>query len=604
MTHPGDAGELIGEASRQYANGQHAEAAAMVAVALAISPEDAAAQHLSGLCHLALGQGELGIAMLEKAFATDPGNDELRVNLALAKSHHGQHQAVVDLLDNLLQCQPEALQIYQPLAMAKWEVGDKTGAIAVYRGLVDRSPHDAAAHRALGQALVQAGDPDQAFRFLQRAADLSPDDLDLAINVIECRCETLLRLPGGDPREAEAAADARVLLDRVTDVGQRIRLGVVLHRMNDIERAIEVLRDIHADLPAERAVSILLELAIAASKSLRLEEAEAHYRRAIELVPTDTPANLNLSLLDLQRGRFKDGWPRYEARRPMMPHVPAHPALGEEPWRVPLNLDGETVRVVLEQGLGDTLQFIRYLPMLAVRGARVELAVPIHQSLLPLIRGVPGIAAEVPSADTDPVPKHVVPLLSLPLAFGTELSSIPADVPYLAPPGERREKWRARFAETRFVLDTRPRIGVVWSGSAGHGNDRHRSIPLEKFRRVMARGDLAFHSLADRLRDGDEAALGGKVAIHAGIEDFADTAALVEMMDLVIAVDTSVVHLAGALGRPAWVLLPAHPDWRWLMGRDDSPWYPSLRLFRQPRHLDWGGVLDNVIAALEERYPR
>jgi len=260
--------------------------------------------------------------------------------------------------------------------------------------------------------------------------------------------------------------------------------------------------------------------------------------------------------------------------------------------------------VVLEQGLGDTLQFIRYVPLLAERGARVELAVPIHQSLLPLIRSVQGIAAEVADAATEPVPEVVIPLLSLPLAFGTDASSIPQNIPYLTPSEDRRAKWRKILGERTPAGDPRPRVGIVWSGSAGHANDRHRSIPLSVFRPVIERDDLEFHCLMDRLREGDEADLGDLAVVHSGLDDFSDTAALVEMMDLVIGVDTSVVHLAGAMGRQVWVMLPVHPDWRWLLDRDDSPWYPSLRLFRQPQHLAWDKVISEVMSALEERFPR
>jgi tetratricopeptide (TPR) repeat protein len=604
MTSAGDIGELVSEASRQYSNGQFSEAAAICSAALAIYPDEPAAMHLAGLCQLAQGQSDAGIELLEKAFAREPGNDELRTNLALARSHRGEHQAVVDLLGSLLLRRPDNLPIYQPLAMAKWELGDRTGAIAVYRGLVERSPYDAASHQALGDALMQAGDAEQALALLQRAAYLQPENVDLEIKVLEARCAAIMRLPGGHPDEAAAAADVRALLERVTETSQEVRLAILSHRLNDIEFAIEKFRQLGGEFATEQALSILVELAIASSKILRILESESFYRQAIGLVPHDTPANLNLSLLDLLQERFEEGWARYETRRPLLPHVLPHPAYGEEPWRVEGDLAGRTVRVVLEQGLGDTLQFIRYIPMLADRGARVELAVPIHQTLLPLIRSVRGLAAEVTDAGAEPVPDVVVPLLSLPLAFGTNAANIPSDVPYLAPPQERREKWRRIMRERLAGDDVRPKVGVVWSGSSTHANDRHRSIPLAMFRRVLAREDISFHCLSDRLRDGDSTELGDLAVVHSGLDDFADTAALVELMDLVIGVDTSVIHLAGALGRPVWAMLPAHPDWRWLLGRNDSPWYPTLRLFRQPQHLDWATVLDDVAAALEEQFPR
>ncbi|MBN8281154.1 MAG: hypothetical protein J0M16_11135 [Gammaproteobacteria bacterium] len=276
--------------------------------------------------------------------------------------------------------------------------------------------------------------------------------------------------------------------------------------------------------------------------------------------------------------------------------------LDQPAWIAPGELGGTTVRVVLEQGIGDTLHFIRYVRLLTDRGARVEVATPIHTVLLPLLKEMPEIAAMVPEAGALPAADVVVPLLSVPLALGTTLATIPNRVPYLTVPEDRRRKWRSILAEREAGRGGGPRVGVVWSGSPTHANDRYRSIPLQRFRRILERTDVRFHVLSDRLRDGDAEDLGDLAMHHPGLEDFGDTAALVEMMDLVIAVDTSVAHLAGGLGRPTWVLLPNHPDWRWLLDRDDSPWYPTMRLFRQRAMLDWDSVLGSVSEALDERY--
>jgi len=233
----------------------------------------------------------------------------------------------------------------------------------------------------------------------------------------------------------------------------------------------------------------------------------------------------------------------------------------------------------------------------------VEVAMPIHPALRPLVEQVEGVAAVVEAADSPAeegrAPALVLPLLSLPLAFGTELGSIPAEVPYLAVPPARQAAWRGRLARQD---DGRRRVGVVWWGNPAFTNDRDRSIPLALFRRLLDRPGVAFHVLADRLQEADAQALDGRAVVHEGIADFADTAALVAEMELVIAVDTAVAHLAGALARPLWLLLPHDPDWRWLLGRADSPWYPTARLFRQTARGDWNGVLARVEEAMDARF--
>lgn len=302
------------------------------------------------------------------------------------------------------------------------------------------------------------------------------------------------------------------------------------------------------------------------------------------------------AMLRLLRGDLAGGWPGYEARRQLMDQLGPFRDEPAVPWRAPDDLRGQTVRVVLEQGAGDCVQFARYLPLLAGRGARVELVPPAGSPLRPLLEGMQAVAGWVPQVTSAPPADVVVPLLSLPLAFGTTLASIPAEVPYLAAPAERLEAWRARLAATG---DRRPRVGVVWWGNASFANDRQRSIPLARFAPLLQRRNLAFHVLAHELREGEAGPAAELAAVHGGIRDYADTAALVALMDLVISVDTSVAHLAGAMGRKVWVLLPNEPDWRWLLGRNDSPWYPTARLFRQSARGDWNGVLARVQEALD-----
>jgi hypothetical protein len=243
-----------------------------------------------------------------------------------------------------------------------------------------------------------------------------------------------------------------------------------------------------------------------------------------------------------------------------------------------------------EQGLGDTLQFIRYLPDVVAAGGRV--VVECESGLARLIAAIDGVEGIVLKGA--PLPAHAlhVPLLSLPRIAGTTLASLPAAVPYLkTPEGARRPALAP--------ADGRRRVGIVWAGNPRHGKDRARSVALDHFAALARRDDVALYSLQVGARAAELAALDAPIGdLAPGLSDFADTAAALDALDLVITVDTAVAHLAGALARPVWTLLPVAPDWRWMLERDDSPWYPTMRLFRQASRGDWAGVFARVEAAL------
>jgi Glycosyltransferase family 9 (heptosyltransferase) len=239
--------------------------------------------------------------------------------------------------------------------------------------------------------------------------------------------------------------------------------------------------------------------------------------------------------------------------------------------------------------LGDTIQFCRYVPLVAARGARVILEVqrPLHE----IMTNLAGATQVISKGDTLPDFDFHCPLLSLPLAFETRLETIPSTTAYLRAPDQTLNNWQARLGPK-----ARPRIGLVWSGRPAHKNDQNRSISLRSLLPLLDI-EATFVSLQKDVRSDDAAVLKKRIdVLHSGdaLKDFSDTAALILQLDLVISVDTSVAHLAGALGEPVWILLPYNPDWRWLLDRDDSPWYPSARLFRQQQIGNWAGVIDQV----------
>ena len=300
-------------------------------------------------------------------------------------------------------------------------------------------------------------------------------------------------------------------------------------------------------------------------------------------------AHFSQGLALLSIGNFKRGWEQYEWRWATKGYAPKRDFV-QPRWRGAEDLSGRTILLHSEQGFGDTLQFVRYAPLLAAKGARVVLQVP--PPLKALMAGLAGVDVIVAQGDTLPAFDCHCPLLSLPLAFATTLLSIPAATPYLHANAGSVAKWQALLGER-----SGPRVGLVWSGNPNHKNDRNRFISSARLLPLLAVPGVRFVSLQKDLREGDAEVLRNRSEItHIGdqLDDFADTAAAVSLLDLVITVDSVVAHLAGALGKAVWVLLPFSPDWRWLLEREDSPWYPSARLFRQPHTGDWDSVIGRV----------
>jgi hypothetical protein len=297
-------------------------------------------------------------------------------------------------------------------------------------------------------------------------------------------------------------------------------------------------------------------------------------------------------LLKLSLGEYEEGWKLYEWR--WKTSLFTSPVRNFSPplWLGNDSIVGKTILLHSEQGFGDTIQFFRYLPKLTTLGCKIIFET--QTQLVPLMKAQRNNCQIIGQGETLPSFDVHCPLLSLPLAFKTTLETIPAQVPYLFPPLEKLELWRAKLGTKR-----KPRIGLVWSGRLSP--DFRRSIPLELFLQIINTG-AEWHSLQKDYRESDRNSLNSNLTIidHApSLNDFSDTAALITEMDLVISIDTAVAHLAGALGKPVWILLPFHPDFRWLRAREDSPWYPTARLFRQTRDGEWDNVLKRLVLELK-----
>ncbi|MBV8664991.1 MAG: glycosyltransferase family protein [Burkholderiaceae bacterium] len=449
--------------------------------------------------------------------------------------------------------------------------------------LTQERPQHGPAWKFLGVILKLQGRHGEALRAMHRAFQLLPDDDQVQSNL------------GAALAEAGELPAAEQLHRRALDINPRntqthTNLGNVLSlqgRMEEAETCLRRALELQPDFAQghHNLGSLLHDLG-------RIAEARSCYRRAIELDRNLAQTHWNDSMCQLQAGDFDQGWQQYEWRL-QTAHIRVR-RFEQAQWSGQ-DLQDKTVLLHAEQGLGDTLQFCRYAPLVAARGARVLLQAP--SALKRLLTGLPGVAQLMAEGEVLPAFDYHCPMLSLPLAFGTCLSSIPARVPYLTVTSNAADAWRKNLE----AMDI-PRIGIAWAGNPQHRHDRWRSIALEHFL-DLADGNQTFHCLQKDISVTDLSLLETRADVYRhALNDFSDTAALIMALDLVITVDTAVAHLAGALGKPVWLLLPFQADWRWLTQREDSPWYPTMRLFRQTVREDWGSVFAAVRQALARRF--
>ena len=388
-------------------------------------------------------------------------------------------------------------------------------------------------------------------------------------------------------RHAEALDEAqRVLALTGPDPGALVNVAVALEKLGRLEESLAHLDQALRLDPARR--DALVNRTGVLTDLLRVREAAEAARAALQRYPEDADLHWHLAIAHLLLGEFEPGWRESEWRNRSAAYRGQDQDLGVPRWRGE-SLEGRAIFLYGEQGFGDNIQFVRFLPQVAQRAATVYLQVPAPLEPL-MVEGLPGNCRLLRQGARLPEIQFHCPLMSLPAVLGTRLDNIPAAVPYLRADPERTRAWRERLAGDAL------NVGVAWSGKPSHVNDRNRSMTLATFRAIDAPG-CRFVTVQPQLRDVDRETLAAwPQALDLGKElrDFADTAALVEALDLVISVDTGVAHLTGALGRPLWVLLPHAPDWRWMLEREDTPWYPTARLFRQPVAGNWDPVLARV----------
>ncbi|NTW52807.1 MAG: tetratricopeptide repeat protein, partial [Chlorobiaceae bacterium] len=551
---------------------------------IAIKPDLAEAYSNRGNAFLGLKQTEEAIASYDKAIAIRPDYHLAHFNRANALQKLDKYDEAVASFDIAITINPDLTQAWANRGNALKKLRKFNEAVASYDKAIAIKPGFAEAHYNRGAALMELQQQGAAIESFDKAISLNPlyheayanrGDALKALKRPEAALECFERAIAIKPDFAEAYSNRGLLLQELNHFDAAL---------TSFERAIAIKPDF-AEAYSNRGV--LLE------KLKQLDEALACFDKAIALKPDFAEAYWNKSVVLLLKGELRPGWELYEWRWKRETVVVPKRSFTRPLWLGKESISGKTILLYSEQGFGDTIQFCRYTTLVAGLGAKVILE--SEMPLAALLKQLDGLSELVVKGSSLPDFDFHCPLLSLPLAFNTDLSSIPYPRRYLKSDPDKLEHWKKRLGDK-----TTPRVGLVWSGNSAHSNDVNRSIPLSTMRKHLPEG-FTYVSLQKEVRQSDNPTLESNPGIlHFGdeLEDFTDAAALCDLMDVVITVDTGIAHLNAALGNPTWVLLPFSPDWRWMLDRVDSPWYSGVRLFRQQEQNDWSGAFGMLNSAM------
>ena len=596
-----------------HRRGQLERAERCYARILRLAPRHVDALHLSAVIHAQWGDFPQALHLLRQVLAIKPDFAEAHLHLGHALAGLSRWNAALQSYRRACELAPQLSQAHYGCGVLLERLGQPAGALASYERALAIDERCAQAHFSRGNVLWSLQDPHAALASYARAIELKADYSEAYCNraeLLRCLGQPQAALSECERAIAHGADSADTYLNR----GNILReLGRRDEALASYDRAIalradnpeaytnrgELLREL-GELAAalashERALALRPAYAVAHCNRgavlydlQQLQASLTSYRRAIQLQAGYAQAHLGSAFVALLQGDFATGWREYEWRTklPARGHSRPERAVRSMQWSGSEPLAGRTLLLQAEQGLGDTLQFCRFVTVLAGMGARVILQAP--EPLLRVLASLRGVAQLIGMDGPAPEHDYHCALLSVPYLLGVDSHSLPACTPYLSADPARVAAWRLRLGATDV-----PRVGLVWSGSAAHHADRSRSIALAQLIDHLP-GGIDYVSLQKEVRETDQPSLAAHprlVSMPRELRDFGDTAALCECLDLVLTVDSSVAHLSGALARPTLLLLPFAPDWRWLLGRDDSPWYPSFRLLRQETPGDWKGVL-------------
>lgn len=619
MTHL-DAAQSIQAALQHHRAGGFAEAEKLYRQVLAAQPEQTDALHLLGVLLGQTGRTQAGIELLGRACDLCPDYAAMFLSLGNLLRDAGRPEQAIAAYVRALRLHPAGGEAHNNLGNVLIDQNRFAEAADAYRAAVRLNPKLDRAWSNLGVALRAMGQFSEAADALRRAIELDPnssiayDNLGIVLREIgeidaslEAHVQSLALQPNSSAAhnnmsvtlrikkrwdESLAACQKALALDPHNAEAFN-NLGVTLAEVGRTDDAIAAYRKAIELRPGFGAA--WTNLGVSLGDAGLFAQSLAACQMAVDVEPASASARFNLGVILLKLGQFERGWVEYERRWECRGLFP--PNRFTQPRWDGRALSGQTVFLHADQGLGDTMQFIRYVPLIRARGGRVlfECAAP----LLRLLVGFPGIETVYAQGRTPPEFDFHCPLGSLPAVFSTRAESIPVEVPYLRARPRLVNDWRGKLAPFEGQL----KVGLVWAGRGAHKNDRNRSLPLARLAPLAAEG-ITFFSLqkGEASAQADDPPPGMRlIDFTAELFDLADSAGLIENLDLVISVDTAVAHLAGAMGKTIWTLLPVNPDWRWLLERDDSPWYPTMRLFRQGPREQWDDVVERLRGALVER---
>ena len=539
--------------------------------------------------HRQAGRNDEAVASYRQLLQVDPDQAEVYVNMGIALRAQGRAGEAAACYKQAIQLKPEFVEAYYNLANVLKDQGRLAEAVEDYEQAVRLRPEFPQAHYNLANALRSSGRLADAVESYRRAIRLKSDYAAAYVNL----AMTLKDLGRTD----EAIDNYKQAIRLKPDYHQaHNNLGIAFKELGCLDEAIESyaeairLRPDYAE--GHNNMGIALHARGEHDEALRACE------RAIELKPDYAQAHWNRSLVLLLKGRFEEGWEEYRWRRKTNLASFAYPHELDKPLWDGKPFVGKRLLIHYEQGLGDNLQFVRYLPAVKQLGGTVIFETPKSMySLLQSFNGIDELVQASPDGPPEVEFDACASLMDLPGIFGTTLDTIDAEVPYIHADPEKVEHWREQITGDGF------KVGLVWGGRPTGRNEvlslQNRSCSLENFVPLADVPGVVLYGLQKGPAAAQISRLSGQVVIaNVGeqFDDFADTAAAIENLDLVISIDTSVAHLAGAMGKQVWLLLKTDADWRWLLDRSDSPWYPTMRLFRQRRAGDWAEVLERVAA--------
>jgi tetratricopeptide (TPR) repeat protein len=579
--------QMLELAKSYYQAGQWQQAELLCRQALQIVPGHIETLNLLGLIGVTSGRPALARDCFSEMVRLQPDLDYAHNNLGGILSLMEDLEGAVAAYENAVRLQPANAEAHCNMGTALHRLGKTDQALASYRRAIDHQPNFADAHFNLANVLLDQGKPAEAVASYEQALQVRPDFADAYTNLGHALRDL------GKLKESVASYERAARL-RPDNAEFHYNMGQALRREDRLDEALVYfqralqLRPDYAEAYAD--------LAITYQFLGRMQEALANFEPALCLRPDYAEAHLAKASTLLAVGDFEAGWREYEWRF-RWKEFPTPPLPGSQtPWDgTPLH--GHTLLIrAAEQGLGDTLQFMRYASLLQESGGQV--IVEAQPALLPLLRTCSGVAVAFPPGEECPPYDVYAYLMSIPGLMRTTLATIPAHVPYLSADPELIGRWRDELHSYSGF-----KIGICWQGNPKHQQDRLRSVPLARFIALAKVPGVQLFSLqvgagqeqlAKLKDDFNVVDLGQKFDANS----FADAAAVVRNMDLIITADTAIAHLAGALGAPVWVLLLACPDWRWLLQREDSPWYPTMRLFRQRQFGRWDAVFERITSEL------